>query len=77
MTRNPTAFFQSEYQELKNNKIDWVHRRLEGPSDVICKVDGKELMMLCSNNYLGLANHPKLKKAAAVFGPRLPYRRHR
>ena len=64
MTRNPTAFFQSEYQELKNNKIDWVHRRLEGPSDVICKVDGKELMMLCSNNYLGLANHPKLKQAA-------------
>ena len=64
MSRDPVSFFQSEYQEMKANKIDWVHRRLEGPSDVICIVDGKKMLMLCSNNYLGLANHPKLKKAA-------------
>ena len=64
MTRNPVSFLQSEYQEMKTNKIDWVHRRLEGPSDVICSVDGKKMLMLCSNNYLGLANNPKLKEAA-------------
>ena len=63
-TKNPVSFMKEEYEELKANQIDWVHRRLEGPSDVICKVDGKELLMLCSNNYLGLANHPKLKDAA-------------
>lgn len=63
-TKNPVSFMKEEYEELKANQIDWVHRRLEGPSDVICKVDGKELLMLCSNNYLGLANHPKLKEAA-------------
>lgn len=62
--RNPISFFQTEYQELKANKTDWVHRRLEGPSDVECIVDGKKMLMLCSNNYLGLANHPKLKEAA-------------
>lgn len=62
--KNPVSFMKEEYEELKANQIDWVHRRLEGPSDVICKVDGKELLMLCSNNYLGLANHPKLKEAA-------------
>jgi glycine C-acetyltransferase len=27
-------------------------------------VDGKEALLLCSNNYLGLADHPKLKKAS-------------
>ncbi len=64
LTRNPVSFLQSEYQEMKTNKIDWVHRRLEGPSDVICSVDGKKMLMLCSNNYLGLANNPKLKEAA-------------
>ena len=64
MARDPISFLQSEYQEMKANKIDWVHRRLEGPSDVVCTVDGKKMLMLCSNNYLGLANHPKLKEAA-------------
>lgn len=64
MTRNPVSFLQSEYNEMVANKIDWVHRSLQGPSDVLCKVDGKEMLMLCSNNYLGLANHPKLKEAA-------------
>ena len=64
VVRNPVAFMKTEYEELKANQIDWVHRKLEGPSDVICRVDGKELLMLCSNNYLGLANHPKLKEAA-------------
>jgi glycine C-acetyltransferase len=62
--RNPTSFFKTEYEDLKNNKTDWVHRKLQGPSDVLCTVDGKEMLMLCSNNYLGLANHPRLKKAA-------------
>lgn len=28
-------------------------------------LDGKPVMMLCSNNYLGLADHPKVRKAAA------------
>jgi glycine C-acetyltransferase len=27
-------------------------------------VDGKKVLMFCSNNYLGLSNHPKLKEAA-------------
>lgn len=52
-----------EYNELKKQGLDWVHRKLEGPSDVRCIVDGKEVLMLCSNNYLGLANHPKLIEA--------------
>jgi len=37
---------------------------LEGPSTAWCKVDGKKALMLCSNNYLSLSTHPKVKEAA-------------
>jgi glycine C-acetyltransferase len=63
-TRNPTAFLQEEYQELVKQSLDWRLRELQGPSSPRCFVDGKEVIMLCSNNYLGLSNHPKLKQAA-------------
>ena len=62
---SPTSFFKEEYDELRKNQLDWPHRVLKGGSDVICNIDGKEqVLMLCSNNYLGFANHPKLKQAA-------------
>lgn len=51
-------------EEIRNAGREWVHRSLDGPSDTICKVEGKEVIMLCSNNYLGLSNHPEMKKAA-------------
>lgn len=62
--RDPTTFLGQEYNELVGAGLDWVHRKLEGPSDVMCTVEGKHVMMLCSNNYLGLANHPKLREEA-------------
>lgn len=64
MKRNPTAFMKQEYEELVKKSFDWKLRILEGPSAPHCKVDGKEVMMFCSNNYLNLSNHPKLKEAA-------------
>jgi len=62
--RNPTAFLKEEYQELVQNELDWKIRVLEGPSTPWCKVEGKKVLMFCSNNYLGLSNHPRLKEAA-------------
>jgi glycine C-acetyltransferase len=62
--RNPTAFLQKEYKELVRNDLDWKLRVLQGPSTPWCVVDGKKVLMFCSNNYLGLSNHPKLKEAA-------------
>lgn len=64
MSQKPTAFLKDEYQELVDKKLDWVHRELQGPSDVHCTVDGKKMIMLCSNNYLNLSNHPRLKEEA-------------
>ncbi|UCE14057.1 MAG: aminotransferase class I/II-fold pyridoxal phosphate-dependent enzyme [Candidatus Heimdallarchaeota archaeon] len=57
-------FLSTEMKEITDAGREWVHRVLEGPSDTICNVEGNEVIMLCSNNYLGLSNHPKMKEAA-------------
>ena len=62
--RNPISFMKEEYEELVKNDLDWKIRELEGPSTAWCMVDGKKVLMFCSNNYLGLSNHPRLKDAA-------------
>jgi glycine C-acetyltransferase len=62
--RNPTSFLREEYEELVKSELDWKLRILQGPSTPWCNVDGKKVLMFCSNNYLGLSNHPKLKEAA-------------
>lgn len=62
--RNPTAFLKEEYEALVQNELDWKIKVLEGPSTPWCKVEDKKVLMFCSNNYLGLSNHPRLKEAA-------------
>ncbi|MCJ7608084.1 aminotransferase class I/II-fold pyridoxal phosphate-dependent enzyme [Candidatus Bathyarchaeota archaeon] len=62
--RNPTAFLEDEYRQLVENALDWKIKEVQGPSKPVSMVDGKEVILLCSNNYLGLTNHPRLKDAA-------------
>jgi glycine C-acetyltransferase len=62
--RDPTSFLGLEYEDLVKNALDWKIRILQGPSSPWCSVDGKKVLMFCSNNYLGLSNHPRLKEAA-------------
>ena len=62
--RNPTSFLREDYKELVNKALDWRLKTLNGPSKPISIVDGREVLLLCSNNYLGLTTHPKLRKAA-------------
>jgi glycine C-acetyltransferase len=62
--RDPVGFLRSEYETLVSGELDWKLRVLQGPSTPRCVVDGKKVLMLCSNNYLSLSNHPKLKNAA-------------
>ncbi len=62
--RNPAGFLKEEYEELVKNELDWKLHVLQGSSSPRCVVDGKKVLMLCSNNYLGLSNHPRLKEAA-------------
>ncbi len=61
---SPTDFLKTEYEELVSKSINWNLRSLQGPSTPHCMVNGKEVIMLCSNNYLNLSNHKKMKKAA-------------
>jgi glycine C-acetyltransferase len=63
--RDPTGFLGKEYQELVDKALDWRLKQLQGASEPVTRVDGREVLVLCSNNYLGLATHPKLRQAAA------------
>jgi len=62
--RDPVGFVKEEYELLVKSQLDWKLRILASSSSPQSIVDGEEVLMLCSNNYLGLATHPKLKKAA-------------
>ena len=64
MGRDATGFLKSEYEDLVQKGFDWKLRVLQGPSAPHSIVDGKEVIMLCSNNYLNLSNHPKIRAAA-------------
>jgi len=55
---------RAEYENLVAQSLDWKLRVLQGPSAPRSQVDGKTVIMLCSNNYLNLSNHPKVKRAA-------------
>lgn len=62
--RDPTGFLRQEYEELVKNSLDWKLRSLESGSQAWSIVDGKKVLMMCSNNYLGLSMHPKVIDAA-------------
>jgi len=70
MARDPTSFLKQEYDDLVSKGFNWKLRELQGPSAPRCKVDGKELIMLCSNNYLSLSNHPRLIASAREWAER-------
>ena len=62
--KEQTEFLKKGYEDLEEKGYTWTIRSLSGPSQTHVTVDGKKCIMLASNNYLDLANHPKLKKAA-------------
>lgn len=62
--RDPVAFLKQEYGALVSQSLDWRIKKLQGASEPHSVVDGKKVLMLCSNNYLNLSNHPRLKQAA-------------
>jgi glycine C-acetyltransferase len=57
-------FFENAMKDLREKKLEWTLRSLETASGARGKVEGKKVIIFCSNNYLGLSNHPALKKAA-------------
>ena len=58
------AFFRDEIRDLKKKGLYRELRTIEGEQDSSVVMDGKRVLMFSSNNYLGLANHPDLKKVS-------------
>ncbi|MGH2988891.1 MAG: 8-amino-7-oxononanoate synthase [Solirubrobacterales bacterium] len=55
-------------ERLEELRQSGLHRRLrlvDGPQGPTIVLDGREVLLLCSNNYLGLAEHPEVREAAA------------
>lgn len=59
-----TAFLDDQLNELKTQGLFNHIRTIESPMDGRITVDGREVLNFCANNYLGLANHPRLREAA-------------
>ena len=58
------GFIKEELDNLKEACLLINVRTIEGPQGAWVTVDGKKVLNLCSNNYLGLANDPQLKSAS-------------
>ena len=56
---------QERLAELEASGLRRRLRLIEGPQGPQVTLDGRPILLLCSNNYLGLANHPRLREAAA------------
>jgi glycine C-acetyltransferase len=57
-------WIQDELQKLKDDGLYNRIRTLSSPQGAWLVVDGKRVLNFCSNNYLGLANHPRIVEAA-------------
>src|SRR6266700_372403 len=64
MTRPQLAYLADQMNELKQKGTHFSLRVLEDEQAPECTVDGKHIINLASNNYLGLTTHPKLREAA-------------
>ncbi len=64
MSEDKLAFISEDVAALKEQGLLINIRTIESAQATWTIVDGKRVLNLCTNNYLGLANHPRLKEAA-------------
>jgi glycine C-acetyltransferase len=58
------AYLTEQLDELKQRGTYFKLRVLEDEQGPVCTYDGKRVINLASNNYLGLCDHPRLREAA-------------
>jgi 7-keto-8-aminopelargonate synthetase-like enzyme len=58
------TFITEDVANLKEQGLFINIRTMDSPVDAWMTVDGKRVLNFCTNNYLGLANHPRIKAAA-------------
>ncbi|HEX8896312.1 MAG TPA: glycine C-acetyltransferase [Terriglobales bacterium] len=61
---NPLSYLSDQLTDLKQKGTYFRLRVLEDEQAPVCTFDGKRVINLASNNYLGLTTHPKLREAA-------------
>ena len=61
---NPLSFLSDQLNDLKAKGTHFRLRVLDDEQAAVCTFDGKKVINLASNNYLGLTTHPKLREAA-------------
>jgi glycine C-acetyltransferase len=64
MSQDKLAFIREEVEQLRSNNLLITIRTMGSPADAWMIVDDRRVLNFCTNNYLGLANHPRLKNAA-------------
>jgi glycine C-acetyltransferase len=62
--QNATQYISDQLNELREKGVAPKLRVLDGENKPVCMIDGKEVINLASNNYLGLTTHKALRKAA-------------
>src|ERR1700674_1396865 len=62
--QNPLQYISDQLGELREKGTAPKLRVLEGEQKPVCVIDGREVISLASNNYLGLTTHKALRKAA-------------
>jgi glycine C-acetyltransferase len=67
----PLAYLAAQLDSWKQAGTYQKLRRLEGACAAVCRFDGREVINLASNNYLGLTDHPRLIEAAVEATRRL------
>ena len=63
MTNKAIAWIDDEIAALKEAGLFNRIRTIDSPMDAWVTIDGRSLLNFCANNYLGLANHPRLRTA--------------
>src|ERR1700746_2801083 len=63
-TRPQLSYLTEQINQLKQKGTHFKLRVLEDEQEPVCTFDGKRVINLASNNYLGLTTHPKLREAA-------------
>jgi glycine C-acetyltransferase len=59
-----TDWIEKEIKTLENKGLFINIREIQSPMNGKIRVDGKNVLNFCANDYLGLANNPRIKKAA-------------
>ncbi len=59
-----TAWIEEEIASLKEAGLFTSIRTIDSPMDAWVTINGRRMLNFCANNYLGLANHPRLRIAA-------------